>query len=482
MTATRESKAVTLLCVTLTALSCTGINWPYRMTEDTPVRSIDRPDSYIRGSFGKLVVPVFRPESGTLEEGRYVALSAGGDSPTSIYTLSMGESIGGSLAYVYASAVRSDPYALYFTGAALASVPVWEYMGTDRGCVIVGEPGFTGSAGGFTRYCLDSEDDENPRRVEGTGLVTSAPATALQAGRSLAVLPVPGSDPASLAYLALGAEGSVHLLNAGINKPLAPSLEPPAGDGAEDFGVAVAAGLTGSAWPGWVAVGSVGRVYVFGVWDDASTTDADPDHVWLQACYESATRPGFGTLLWSGDADGDGATDLAVGSDPDTVGRVEDVVVVSGATFHSGAPPDPYPAVTCSDVPESIVFACQPFPDRGVQCDGITDFGSSFAVGDLDDDGSNEVVIGMPGARIGGKSGAGAVLVFDPAAPAVPVSALRDSYPEKNAHLGTSVAVNEIAGMDEVIAGSPGSNEVFVFYCSGVGTDDPDFHSGNVCR
>ena len=32
------------------------------------------------------------------------------------------------------------------------------------------------------------------------------------------------------------------------------------------------------------------------------------------------------------------------------------------------------------------------------------------------------------------------------------------------------------------ISRSGGSNEVFVFYCSGVGNDDPDFHSGNICR
>ncbi|MBW2261967.1 MAG: FG-GAP repeat protein, partial [Deltaproteobacteria bacterium] len=342
--------------------------------------------------------------------------------------------------------------------------------------------GFVGSAGGFTRYCLDTLDPENPRRVEGTGLVTSEPATPLQVGRSLAVVPQPGSDPASLAYIVLGAEGSVHLLNASINKALAPSLELPAGDETEDFGVAVAAGLTGTSWPGWVAVGSIGRVYVFGVWDDSSTEDADPDHVWLQACYESGTRPGFGTLLWSADVDGDGATELAVGSHPDTEGRIEDVVVVAGTTFHSGAPPSPYPTVSCMEVPESIVFTCQEYPDRGILCGDYTDFGASFAVGDLDDDGSNEVVIGAPKAKVAGKAGAGAVLVYDPSSPTVPISGLRDSYPEKNAHLGASVAVNDIAGMDEVIAGSPGSNEVFVFYCSGVGNDDPDFHSGNICR
>ena len=94
MTANNYKKVITVLSVTAMVMSCTGINWPYKMTEDTPVRSIDRPDNYIRGSFGKLVVPVFRPEFEDLEEGRYLALSAGGDSPTSIYTLSLGEAIG----------------------------------------------------------------------------------------------------------------------------------------------------------------------------------------------------------------------------------------------------------------------------------------------------------------------------------------------------------------------------------------------------
>lgn len=486
MTAIKRARHV-LPAVLALAVACTGIYWPYDDVEETPVRSIDRPDNYIRGGFGKIVVGVHRPEHGGEPEARYVALSGGGDTPTSIYRLSLGVEIGGGLAYSYASAIRSDPFSLYFTGAALASIPEWEYVDTDRGCVIIGEPGYEGSIGGFSRYCMDSSDSENPRRIEGTNLSSPTVGMPTGAGRSLAVLasPATASDaiPDSLRYVVVGAEGTAHLMGNMLSPTNTPGVEPPTGLETVDFGVAVAAGHTGTSWPAWLAVGSEGRVYVYGVWDDPATTGAgeDPDHLWLQACYESTGREGFGTLLWSADVDGDGRTELAVGSHPDTEGRTEDVVVVDGTTFHDGAVPDPYPTVTCTPVPEDAVFTCQDFPDRGIACGDQPDFGASFAVGDLDDDGASEVVIGAPGALAGGKR-AGAVLIYHPSDPAVPVSALRDAYPERNQKLGWAVTVSEIAGMDEVIAGAPGSKEVFVFYCSGVGQDDPDFHGGKVCR
>jgi hypothetical protein len=473
---------VPIVVVLLLACGCTGINWPYDLVKKTPVRSIERPDSYKIGRFGERLVSLTMPEVEGEELSRYAVISAGNASPTAIWRLSKAEVIGGKLAYMYASNIRSDPYANYVTGADLASTTVWNYMDTDYACVIIGEPGPDLSAGGFTRYCMFTLDAENPRRVEGTGFVTSAMTTPERVGRSLAVVSIPGSDPDELAYIALGAEGSVHLLNAALNKALAPSLEPPTGLEAEDFGMSVAAGLTGSSWPAWVAVGSETRVYVFAVWDDPATTDASPDDVWLQACYESPSRNGFGSLLHAADIQGDGATELVISADPDVLDRTNDVIVIDGTRFYHAAVPSPYPTIACEEVTADEIYECGDFADRGVTCDSHPDFGAGFAVGDLDQDGDNEVAIGAPHATVAGKARAGAVLIYDPLDTIAPISALRDATPQKNARLGFSVIVQDVAGEQEVVAGSPGSDEVFVFYCSGVGDDVPEMSEGGRCR
>lgn len=484
MTSQASSRLLTPVCIAALMASCTIVNWPSKMMDETPVRSIERPENYIRGNFGSVIVPAWRPAHDGEEDVRYVAASGGGDTPTGIYRLSRGGDIGGGRVFTYALDIRSSPYLGYYTGMALASAAEWDYLPSlDRACVIVGEPGLESDSGGFSRYCLDTLDGENPRRVPGAQFRTLAPDVPTRLGRSVAVLPAPGTDPPSLRYLVLGAVGSVHLMNNNFEYAVAPSLEVDTTIEVPDYGVAVAAGRLGAGWPAWVAVGSESRVYVWGIWDDPATTgDPDPDHVWLQACWESPGRNGFGTRIWAGDIDGDGRDDLAIGAGPLVEARTEELVVVDASEFWDALPPDPYPTIICRDVPESTVFACGDFPDRGVTCGAYQGFGSSFAVGDLDGEGSSEVVIGVPGVMIEGKARAGAVLIYDPSNPTAPVSALRDATPESGTRLGTSVAVSEIAGQDEVIAGSPGSNEVFVFYCSGVGNDTPEGRRDVHCR
>jgi hypothetical protein len=133
-------------------------------------------------------------------------------------------------------------------------------------------------------------------------------------------------------------------------------------------------------------------------------------------------------------------------------------------------------------VPEDIVFECGDITARSVSCTDHPDFGASFATGDLDGDGSNEVAIGAPNALVSDRPGAGSVFLYDPGSPASPLNALHDAVPVKNQKLGLSLAISPVAGQDEVIAGAPGTDEVFVFFCSGVGGDTPAATGTARCR
>jgi hypothetical protein len=495
MTSSRRLVPCLTACALVLAGGCTLANWPYDLQDDTPVLSVDKPDSFKKSEFGALVMPIHKPLGPEDPRGTYVAVAAPAPSPTSIHRLARGEEIlGGKMVRLYASAIRAEPWSKYDTGTAMASVSEWVYLDEsepDLGCLVLGEPGFEGmstAAGGFTRLCLETTDTENPRRVEGSGLRTQDAVVPSAVGRSVATLTLPGSD--ELKYIVLGAEGSVHLLNNRLNMGLAPSLEPT--DEADDYGVAVAAGHLGDDWPAWVAVGSLGRVHLYVVWDDPVTAPPDfpdgpdPDDWWLQASWESAERVGFGTRLWSGDVDDDGLTDLVVGTDPGIQDRAEDVVIVLGSSIESllpaAIPPPVHPTVVPQSVPEDVVVGCVDFDERDVSCGQPSRFGSSVAVGDLDADGDSELVVGAPGAKVGTRNSAGAVYVFDPDAPAVPLAVLRDAMPEGGAHLGESVGVAHVTDRDEVVAGAPGTSELFVFFCSGVGDDNPNDADGALCR
>ncbi len=456
---------------------CTGLNWPYDLAENTPVRSMPRPDAYKVGGFGHVIIPVFQPASTDVAEALYLGVTAGPASPTAILRLSYdGEPGGGKLMHVYATNVLDDPWGPWITGTALGAASEWTYLDVtpDLGCVIVGEPGYEGAPGGFSRYCMLTTDVENPRRVEAVDMRMRDLTTPEAVGRSLTTLVDPGTS--ALRYIVLGSMEGAFLLNNTMSKALAPSLEAPTGMTVDDLGAAVAAGTLGTDWPALAASGGDCPVLLVGARGAPAAGGPggpDPDDAWLQACWQGGT--GFGTVLAASDVDGDGRDDLLVGALPDIDGRVTTVTLVDGAGFWDALPPVPYPDVTCTDIDSEgfTTFECSDVPERGVECGTTSGFGASMAAGDVDQDGSNEVAIGAPGAIVSGKNEAGAVYVFDPGDPAVPLGVLRHAIAEKNANLGASLAMPDIAGEDEIVAGSPGTDEVFLFWCSLIGTDVP---------
>jgi hypothetical protein len=123
-----------------------------------------------------------------------------------------------------------------------------------------------------------------------------------------------------------------------------------------------------------------GEVYVFfndgGLEGHLSTDDAD---VTLTA----GTADSFGYALHSGDFDGDGSQELAIGA-PDTTGE-EDALSDPGEVF----------IFRFSTLAEGGLFSASA-ADLHMRGDGATQFGSAMSSADFDGDGAEELIVASP--------------------------------------------------------------------------------------
>ena len=98
----------------------------------------------------------------------------------------------------------------------------------------------------------------------------------------------------------------------------------------------------------------------------------------------------FGSVMAAGDLDGDGKADLAISAPGDDV-----TIADSGAVYLFGIGPDG---------PRQLRA-----PLTGL---GRGNFGASLAIGDVDGDGDNDLVVGSPGADLGGFTARGVIDIF----------------------------------------------------------------------
>ena len=196
----------------------------------------------------------------------------------------------------------------------------------------------------------------------------------------------------------------------------------------------------------------------------------------------------FGAALAFGDFDADGVPDLAIGSGTATA--------EVAATQHGDLPIALYAghallaasSAGCEDPPSSTLapartLECASDAAAGFNCAAMaaqsyTGFGAALAIGDVNADGHDDLIVGAPFANVRA-GGAGALIVLGGGATFDAIGAtdhalLTYSSIMADAHLGASVSM--VPGVDrmEIVAGAPGNGRVAVFFCSGIRGDRPE--------
>ncbi len=121
------------------------------------------------------------------------------------------------------------------------------------------------------------------------------------------------------------------------------------------------------------------------------------------------------------------------------------------------------PAAPCAPVPPSMATVTCESVGTGGGCAG-SDFGAALAIGDLDGDDTDELVVGAPQTSVSGTRGAGAVHVFK-LANGTSSSTRTLPSPIELDQLGWSLALPLVADRRRIIAaGAPGNGRVALFY------------------
>ena len=204
---------------------------------------------------------------------------------------------------------------------------------------------------------------------------------------------------------------------------------------------------------------SAGRVLVLYSENFETGLDAANSQVWSQAGPvvpgDASSDARFGYTLASGDFDADGCDDLAIGAPGDVVDD----------TFMAGSVTIIYGSGEVGLNADEVDYWHQGPASVGATVGAFDQFGTALAVGDFNDNGFDDLAVGVPGEDIGAVPSAGAVhILFGSLTGINPTGTiilqrginLSDS-PQANEQLGLVLAAGEIDIMagDELVIGSP---------------------------
>jgi FG-GAP repeat len=251
----------------------------------------------------------------------------------------------------------------------------------------------------------------------------------------------------------------------------APAVSPPGGaaaradvngDGVADIVVSTGARLTFPGDPNALGVDRGGSVYVV---PGGGTLPAAPPVVISQDSHDFIPGSGedtdrFGQSLVTGDFNGDGLADVAVGNPTESFGTTQNVGMV---TVLYGKTTAPYLGL----IPNTLTQIDQGQPGVPGDNEAGDMFGASLTTGDFDGDGFADLAVGAPGEAVGTTQRAGAVTVLYGGSHGLTATrsvgftqdtAGINGNPETDDRFGWSVAAGDVTGdaKDDLVVGASG--------------------------
>ncbi|GAA2782867.1 hypothetical protein GCM10010521_71880 [Streptomyces rameus] len=234
------------------------------------------------------------------------------------------------------------------------------------------------------------------------------------------------------------------------------------GDGIADMVVSTGARLTFAGDPNAEGLDKGGSVYVI---PGGGTLPAGPAVAVSQDSHDFVPGTGesddtFGAALATGDFNGDGLADVAIGNPSESINAN---LAVGMVTILYGKRQSPYLGL----IPNGLAQIDQGVPGIPGDNEAGDRFGASLAVGDFDADGFADLAIGAPGEAIGSTQRAGAVTVLFGSGNGITASRSAGlsqdtsgvpGTPETGDKFGWSVAAGDVTGdaKDDLVVSAPG--------------------------
>ncbi|MCA9579199.1 MAG: integrin alpha [Polyangiales bacterium] len=450
------------------------------LADDAPVVALGRPDGFRRTGYGTTVASIEGPLGNGALATR-LAVGGGPDTGTWIYDVWNADDVGTFRISNTACETPADD-CVTGTGSAITGFPQY---GGEGACLAIGE-----ASANQVRIKCESSPGNAVALSAGVGAalefgfaVAGVPAGAATDARSVVLTGAPAAGSGRGTLFRIPPTGAPSELNeivdtagvvsgrARLGEAIATASLPDAATRSTSFPTVPQLGVD---TPFLAAVSAPGDdrvlIVVVGV-DPLNANDIDAQ---VLACFDGPA--GFGQALVAGDVDGDGMPEVYMGfaeTTTDHPGTVHVFDVADLTTLEAGCTD-----TTDVDDPALTVIAC-PTLD-GVDCAGSA-FGSALALGDVNADGTLDLIAGAPRTTVEETLGAGGVFALAGSATGVDgamASFMRISHPGTDDRLGASVAtlrthygITGVTPRHEVAAGAPGANTAFIFLCSGLGDD-----------